>query len=66
LKAQQGTKLPWYNGINDFDVNKFSSNWGNTLYGINNKGVYGSSYGNSGRGMNDSRYKTDSNYSDYT
>ncbi len=66
LFAQQGTKLPWYNGINDFDVNKFSSNWGNTLYGINNKGVYGSSYGNSGRGMNDSRYKTDSNYSDYT
>ena len=66
LKAQQGTKLPWYNGINDFDVNKFSSNWGNTLYGINNKGVYGSPYGNSGRGMNDSRYKTDSNYSDYT
>lgn len=66
LKAQQGNKLPWYNGINDFDVNKFSSNWGNTLYGINNKGVYGSSYGNSGRGMNDSRYKTDSNYSDYT
>lgn len=66
LKAQQGTKLPWYNGINDFDINKFSSNWGNTLYGINNKGVYGSPYGNSGRGMNDSRYKTDSNYSDYT
>ena len=66
LFAQQGTKLPWYSGINDFDVNKFSSNWGNTLYGINNKGVYGSSYGNSGRGMNDSRYKTDSNYSDYT
>ena len=66
LFAQQGTKLPWYNGINDFDVNKFSSNWGNTLYGINNKGVYGSPYGNSGRGANDSRYKTDSNYSDYT
>lgn len=66
LFAQQGTKLPWYSGINDFDVNKFSSNWGNTLYGINNKGVYGASYGNSGRGMNDSRYKTDSNYSDYT
>ena len=66
LKAQQGTKLPWYNGINDFDVNKFSSNWGNTLYGINNKGVYGPSYGNSGRGTNDSRYKTDPNYSDYT
>lgn len=66
LFANQGTKLPWYNGIDDFDVNKFSSNWGNTLYGINNKGVYGSSYGNSGRGMNDSRYKTDSNYSDYT
>ena len=66
LFAQQGTKLPWYSGINDFDINKFSSNWGNTLYGINNKGVYGSSYGNSGRGMNDSRYKTDSNYSDYT
>ena len=66
LFAYQGTKLPWYSGINDFDVNKFSSNWGNTLYGINNKGVYGSSYGNSGRGMNDSRYKTDSNYSDYT
>lgn len=66
LFAQQGTQLPWYNGINDFDVNKFPSNWGNTLYGINNKGVYGSSYGNSGRGMNDSRYKTDSNYSDYT
>ena len=66
LKAQEGTKLPWYNGIKDFDVNKFSSNWGNTLYGINNKGVYGPSYGNSGRGANDSRYKTDSNYSDYT
>lgn len=66
LFAYQGTKLPWYSGIDDFDVNKFSSNWGNTLYGINNKGVYGSSYGNSGRGMNDSRYKTDSNYSDYT
>lgn len=64
--AQQGTKLPWYNGIDDFDVNKFSSNWGNTLYGINNKGVYGTSYGNSGRGMNDSRYKTDQNFSDYT
>lgn len=66
LFAWQGAQLPWYNGINDFDVNKFSSNWGNTLYGINNKGVYGSSYGNSGRGVNDSRYKTDSNYSDYT
>ena len=66
LFAQQGTKLPWYNGLNDYDVSKFSSNWGNTLYGINNKGVYGSSYGNNGRGMNDSRYKTDSNYSDYT
>lgn len=66
LFAQQGAQLPWYNGINDFDVNKFSSNWGNTLYGINNKGVYGSPYGNSGRGANDSRYKTDSNYSDYT
>ena len=66
LKAQEGTKLPWYNGIKDFDVNKFSSNWGNTLYGINNKGVYGPSYGNSGRGANDSRYKTDPNYSDYT
>lgn len=66
LFANQGTKLPWYNGITDFDVNKFSSNWGNTLYGINNKGVYGSSYGNSGRGTNDSRYKTDPNYSDYT
>lgn len=66
LFAYQGTKLPWYSEINDFDVNQFSSNWGNTLYGINNKGVYGSPYGNSGRGMNDSRYKTDSNYSDYT
>lgn len=65
LFAQQGSKLPWYNGIQDFNVNDFSSNWGNTLYGINDKGVYGTSYGNNGRGMNDSRYKTDANFSNY-
>ncbi len=66
LFAKEGTQLPWYNGITDFDENNYSTNWGNTLYGINNKGVYGTAYGNSGRGMNDSRYKTDSNFSDYT
>lgn len=66
LKAEGGTKLPWYSGIQDFDVNKFQSNWGNTLYGIDNKGQYGQAYGNSGIGANDSRYKTDSRFQDYS
>lgn len=66
IAAQKGTKLNWYNDINDYDVNNYKSSWGNTLYGINNKGVYGASYGNNGRGTNDSRYKTDQNFSDYT
>lgn len=65
LFAQQGAKTPFYNGLQDYDPNKYTTTWGNTLYGINNKGVYGDAYGNNGRGMNDSRYKTDSKYSDY-
>lgn len=66
LKAQSGAKIPFYNGLADYDPNKYKTQYGRVLYGINNKGVYGNPYGNNGKGTIDARYHTDSNYSDFT
>lgn len=66
LYAAAGATVPnWYDSIKDF-TGTYNTNWGSTLYGINDKGVYGNAYGNSGMGQNNARYKTDSGYSDYS
>ena len=65
LKAQNGASLPWYSGIQDYLPENYKTDWGNTLYAIDNNGRYGQAYGNNGAGSIDSRYKTDSKYSDY-
>lgn len=56
----------WYDNILDYNKSQYQADYGNTLYGINENGIYGDPYGNQGRGMNDTRYKTDSRYSTYT
>lgn len=56
----------WYDNILDYNKSQYQADYGNTLYGINENGIYGNPYGNQGRGMNDTRYKTDSRYSTYT
>ncbi len=65
LKASSGAQLPWYSGITDYNPTGYKTAYGSTLYGINNNGVYERAYDNSGAGSIDSRYKTDSDYSDY-
>ena len=67
LKAQQGNKL-WSSNLVDYDPTKYISEYGNTLYGINENNQYtnGFSYGNNGIGKVNSRYKTDTRFSDYS
>ena len=67
IKAQQGTKL-WPSNLIDYDPAKYVAEYGNTLYGINENNQYtdGFSYGNNGLGKVNSRYKTDTRFSDYS
>ena len=63
LFAAVGNKVP---DLVDFDPNGYTTAWGNILYGINDKGVYGNSYKSDGVGNSSTTYKTDPNYQDFS
>ena len=68
LYAKDGVQLPWYSTLQDYDPTKYTTQYGNTLYGINANNQYNSNlvYGNAGNGLGTSRYKPDERYSDFT
>lgn len=68
LYAKDGVQLPWYSTLQDYDPTKYTTQYGNTLYGINTNNQYTGNlvYGNAGNGLGTSRYKPDSRYSDFT
>lgn len=67
LYAQSGTQTPyWYSNLKDYDQNNYTTKYGTQLRGINDKGIYGNAYGNSGKGYLNSTYNTDANYQDFT
>ena len=68
LYAKEGVQLPWYSTLQDYDPTKYTTQYGNTLYGINANNQYTSNlvYGNAGNGLGTSRYKPDERYSDFT
>ena len=68
LYAQNGVQLPWYSTLQDYDPTKYTTQYSNTLYGINANNQYTGNlvYGNAGNGLGTSRYKPDSRYSDFT
>lgn len=68
LYAKDGVQLPWYSTLQDYDPAKYTTQYGNTLYGINANNQYTGNlvYGNAGNGLGTSRYKPDSKYSDFT
>ena len=68
LYAKDGVQLPWYSTLQDYDPTKYTTQYGNTLYGINANNQYTGNlvYGNAGNGLGTSRYKPDSRYSDFT
>ena len=68
LYAKEGIQLPWYSTLQDYDPTKYTTQYGNTLYGINANNQYNSNliYGNAGNGLGTSRYKPDERYSDFS
>ena len=68
LYAKEGVQLPWYSTLQDYDPTKYTTQYGNTLYGINANNQYNSNlvYGNAGNGLGTSRYKPDERYSDFS
>lgn len=68
LYAKDGIQLPWYSTLQDYDPTKYTTQYGNTLYGINANNQYNSNlvYGNAGNGLGTSRYKPDERYSDFS
>lgn len=68
LYAKDGVQLPWYSTLQDYDPTKYTTQYGNTLYGINANNQYNSNlvYGNAGNGLGASRYKPDERYSDFS
>lgn len=68
LYAKDGVQLPWYSTLQDYDQTKYTTQYGNTLYGINANNQYNSNlvYGNAGNGLGTSRYKPDERYSDFS
>ena len=68
LYAKDGVQLPWYSTLQNYDPTKYTTQYGNTLYGINANNQYNSNlvYDNAGNGLGTSRYKPDSRYSDFT
>ena len=68
LYAQNGVQLPWYSTLQYYDPTKYTTQYSNTLYGINANNQYTGNlvYGNAGNGLGTSRYKPDSRYSDFT
>ena len=68
LYAKDGVQLPWYSTLQDYDPTKYTTQYGNTLYGINANNQYNSNlvYGNAGNGLGISRYKPDERYSDFS
>ena len=68
LYAKDGVQLPWYSTLQDYDPTKYTTQYGNTLYGINANNQYTNNlvYGNAGNGLGTSRYKPDERYSDFS
>lgn len=68
LYAKNGVQLPWYSTLQDYDPTKYTTQYGNTLYGINANNQYNSNlvYSNAGNGLGTSRYKPDERYSDFS
>ena len=68
LYAKDGVQLPWYSTLQDYNPTKYTTQYGNTLYGRNVNNQYNNNlvYGNAGNGLGTSRYKPDERYSDFT
>lgn len=66
LFAYQGTKLPWYNGLQDYDQNKYSRIWGATQYAMNDKGEFlNTPFISTGAGYGKNKYTTDPKYRNF-
>ncbi len=66
LFAQQGTKLPWYNGLQDYEQNKYSRIWGATQYAMNDKGEFlNTPFTSTGAGYGKNKYTTDPKYRNF-
>lgn len=68
LYAKDGVQLPWYSTLQNYDPTKYTTQYGNTLYGINANNQYTDNlvYSNAGNGLGTSRYKPDERYSDFS
>ena len=66
LFAQQGAQLPWYNGLQDYDQNKYSRIWGETQYAMNDKGEFlNTPFTSTGAGYGKNKYTTDPKYRNF-
>lgn len=66
LFAQQGAQLPWYNGLQDYDQNKYSRIWGATQYAMNDKGEFlNTPFTSTGAGYGKNKYTTDPKYRNF-
>ncbi len=66
LFAYQGAQLPWYNGLQDYDQNKYSRIWGATQYAMNDKGEFlNTPFTSTGAGYGKNKYTTDPKYRNF-
>ena len=68
LYAADGASAPnFYDGLTDYDKNNYSYEWQETPYGMDKEGNYTTpAFGSSGTGLNQNRYRTDTQHSDFT
>lgn len=62
-----GSGAKFYEGLRPFDQSGYQRTWSSTPYRINEKGEYEEGgYSSPGVGINNNRYKSDPNYSDFS
>lgn len=67
LFAQQGTKLPWYSNINDYNKDNYERIWEDTQYGMDTNGNFLiTPFTTGGKGYNPNSYSVDPNYNKFT
>lgn len=67
LFAQQGTKLPWYSNINDYNKDNYERIWEDKQYGMDANGNFLiTPFTTGGKGYNPNSYSVDPNYNKFT
>ena len=67
LFANQGTKLPWYSNINDYNKDNYERIWEDKQYGMDTNGNFLiTPFTTGGKGYNPNSYSVDPNYNKFT